>query len=217
MNNRRKEASAASAGAHSGRRPGKPATRDAILVAARQRFMDAGYADTTLRAIAEDAGVDPALINYFFGSKRDLFGAAMALPVNPAQALADLLAEGTEELGRRILERLLGVWDNPASGDPLLVLVRSAATEERAAELLREFVEQELVGPTSANLAGEDARLRAGAVASQLLGLIYARYVLRLEPLASAEPESIVATLAPALERLLNPPTQAPPESSGRR
>ncbi|MDQ3733766.1 MAG: TetR/AcrR family transcriptional regulator, partial [Actinomycetota bacterium] len=83
--------------------------------------------------------------------------------------------------------------------------------------LLREFVEQELIAPMSDSLAGEDARLRAGAVASQLLGLIYARYVLRLEPLASAEPESIVATLAPALERLLNPPTQAPPQSSGRR
>ena len=169
--------------------------------------MQAGYAEVTLRAIADDAGVHAALINYFFGSKPDLFGAAMALPVNPAESLADLLAEGTDDLGRRILERLLSVWDNPTSRDPLLVLVRSAASEERAAELLREFVEQELIAPISETLAGKDARLRAGALSSQLLGLIYARYVLRLEPLASAEPKSIVATLAPTLERLLNPPT----------
>ena len=206
MNNRGNAAAAASA-ARTGRRAGKPATREAILAAARRHFMQAGYAEVTLRAIADDAGVDAALINYFFGSKRDLFGAAMALPVNPAESLADLLAEGTHDLGKRILERLLSVWDNPTSRDPLLVLVRSAASEERAAELLREFVEQELIAPISETLAGKDARLRAGALASQLLGLIYARYVLRLEPLASAEPKNIVATLAPTLERLLNPPT----------
>jgi len=170
--------------------------------------MNDGYAHVTLRAIADDAGVDPALINYFFGSKRDLLGAAMALAVNPAEALAGLLTEDVDDLGARILERLLSVWDNPASGDPLLVLVRSATTEERAADLLREFVEQELVAPISEHLTGGGAPVRAGAVASQLLGLIYARYVLRLEPLATAEPKTIVATLGPALELLLNPPTR---------
>ena len=192
--------------ARPGRRRGKPETRDAILTAARRRFMTAGYEQVTLRAIADDAGVDPALTNYFFGSKRELFAATMALTVNPAQALAELLEEGTEELGRRILERLLSVWDDPASGDPLLALVRSAASEERATELLREFVEVELVAPMSDHLIGEDRRMRASAVASQLLGLIFARYVVRLEPLASAEPEVIVATLAPVLDGLLKPP-----------
>ena len=169
--------------------------------------MDGGYAQVTLRAIADDAGVDPALINYFFGSKRDLFGAAMALAVNPANTLADLLAEGgLDDFGRRILESLIGIWDNPESRHPLLVLVRSAGSEEHAAEMLRGFVEQELMAPITEHLTGEDALVRASAVASQLLGLIYARYVLRVEPLASAEPETVVSTLAPGLERLLNPP-----------
>lgn len=195
--------------ARPGRRRGKPATREEILGAARRRFMDAGYAQVTLRAIADDAGVDPALINYFFGSKRGLFGATMALTVNPADSLTELLTAAPDDLAKRILERLVSIWDDPASGNPLLALVRSAPTEPRAAELLREFVEQELIAPLSEHLHGSDARVRAGAVASQLLGLIYARCVLRLEPLASAEPASIVATLEPTLERLLTPPAHA--------
>ncbi len=196
-----------------GRRPAPagapPATQAALLKAARRAFLADGYNGATVRAIAAEAGVDAALIAYFFGSKRGLFSAAMALEVDPATTLRGLLPGPADELGGRILRRLLEVWDDPASGSPLRVLIAAAATETRAAVMLREYLQAELLDPLAAHLTGLGARdgevrsRRAGVV---LLGLIQARYVLGLEPLASADPGHVEDLLAGLLQHALGDP-----------
>jgi AcrR family transcriptional regulator len=154
-----------------------------------------------MRAIPRDAGVDPALVSYYFGSKSGLFVESLRLPVNPAAAIDAVVAEGSEELGRRLATRFLQVWDNPVSGGPIISVLRSAASRP---ELLRAFVERQIVPRLAAALEGPDAELRASAFASQMLGLAMMRYVLRVEPLASAEPDRVVALIGPNLQRYID-------------
>ena len=186
-----------------GRRAGKPNTRELIVRCARARFNAHGYNGTTMRQVAADAGVDVALVHYFFGTKDGLFSAAMALSVSPADAVAEVLAEGTDELGARLLRTVLRIWDDPESGDPLLALVRSAATHEEAAVLLRQFIEREALGRLARAVELPEPELRTSLVASQVIGLLFTRYVLRIGPLASAEPETLVAAIGPVLDHYL--------------
>jgi AcrR family transcriptional regulator len=174
--------------------------REAILDAARRRFAAQGFEGATMRAIARDAGVDPALVSYYFGSKSGLFVESLRLPVNPSEAIDALLAEGTKDLGTRLITRFLQVWDNPASGAPLVSVLRSAASQP---ELMREFLERQIVPRLAGAIGGPDAELRANAVATQMLGLAFARYVLKVEPLASAPPEQVVALIGPTVQRHL--------------
>jgi AcrR family transcriptional regulator len=172
--------------------------REAILEAARRQFATQGFEGATMRGIAREAGVDAALVSYYFGSKSELFIQSLRLPVNPAEAIDTLLAEGTDDLGTRLLTRFLQVWDSPVTGEPLISLLRSASSQP---ELMRQFVERQIVPRFAGALAGPDAELRATAVATQVVGLAFSRYVLRVEPLASAEPEEIVALIGPTLQR----------------
>jgi len=175
--------------------------RAAIIDAARRHFAEQGYEGASMRAIARDADVDVALVSYYFGSKSGLFVESLRLPVNPAQAIDAVLAEGTDDLGERLAARFLQVWDEPASGEPVISVLRSAASRP---ELLREFVERQIVPRLAAALEGPDAELRASAFASQMLGLAMTRYVLRVEPLASAEPDRLVALIGPTLQRYID-------------
>jgi AcrR family transcriptional regulator len=184
-----------------GPRQGGVEARELILDAARGQFAEQGYEGATMRAIARDAGVDPALVSYYFGSKGGLFVESLRLPVNPADAIAAVLAEGTDGLGERLVTRFLQVWDNPASGEPIISVLRSAASRP---ELLREFVERQIAPRFAAALDGPDAELRATAIAAQMLGLAMLRYVLRVEPLASADPEQVVARIAPTVQRYVD-------------
>jgi AcrR family transcriptional regulator len=186
-----------------GRRAGSPQTREAILAAARTLFASHGYDGTTLRAVAAAAGVDVALSSYYFGSKADLFAAALELPVSPAQALGAVLAQSpsTDDLAERIVRTLLGVWD-AASGGPLAALLRSAVSQE---EMLKAFIEREIVPLLRSAMDGPDVDLRAACAASQVSGLLLLRYVIGVEPLASAGHDEIVAVLAPALQRYITP------------
>jgi AcrR family transcriptional regulator len=177
--------------------------REAILDAARRQFAAHGFEGATMRAIAGDAGVDPALVSYYFGSKSGLFVESLRLPVNPADAIDALLAEGTGDLGTRLVTRFLQVWDNPVTGEPLISVMRSASSQP---ELMREFVERQIVPRFAGAIEGPDPKLRASAVATQMLGLAFARYVLRVEPLASAPPEAIVTLIGPTLQRHLDGP-----------
>jgi AcrR family transcriptional regulator len=182
-----------------GRRSGSPETRETILDAARALFAAQGYDGTTLRAVAERAGVDVALCSYYFGAKADLFAAAMELPVSPVVALSGVLAQagGRDDLAERLLRTLVGVWDG-AGGGPLAALLRSAASQE---ELLRGFAEGEILPLLRTAVAGgEDVELRAAAACSQVVGLVLLRYVLHVEPLASASPDAVVAAVGPALQ-----------------
>ena len=189
-----------------GRRPGASDTRARILTAARERFAASGYDRTRIRDVAADADVDPALVHYFFKSKDGLFVAAMQLPLRPADVLPPVLAEGLPGLGERIVRRLLSVWDDPANRNALLATVQGASAHPGAAAALREFVRREVVGRVADVIEADRPQLRANLVASQVIGLLGARYVVRVEPLASMDAEELVPLIGPTLQRYLDGP-----------
>jgi AcrR family transcriptional regulator len=191
-----------------GRRAGGGDTRRRVLDAARARFAARGYDATTMRGIARDAGVDPALLHYFFGSKDQLFAAALEFPRSPAQVVDELTRPGadTADLGERLLRLFLTVWDDETSGTPFLTLVRTAPGHEQAATLLREFISREVVGRLARALDADQPELRASLLGTQIVGLAMLRYVVRLEPLASADHETLVAAVGPTLNRYLTGP-----------
>jgi AcrR family transcriptional regulator len=192
--------------ARTGRRPGGSAgsgSREAILAAARQALAQHGYDGTTVRGIAAEAGVDPALVHHFFGTKQGLFAAAMELPVDPSAVLPALLAPGVEGLGERLVRFFLSLWEAPADRSPFLALIRGAVTHEESAALLREFVTRAVLGRVAAAVNESQPELRATLAGSQMVGLAMARYVIRLEPLASADIETVVAAVAPTVQRYL--------------
>jgi AcrR family transcriptional regulator len=192
--------------ARSGRRPGESGTRDAILRAARERFAEQGYDRTSLRQIALDAGVDPALVTHFFGSKQRLFVTVVELPFDPAEVLPRLLAGDPARVGERLAGFFLGVLESPEGRSRVIGLVRAAASEPEAARLVRELVTRELFAPVAEHLGAEDAPLRASLLGAQVVGLVMARYVVGVEPLASTAPATVAAILAPVLQRLLVDP-----------
>jgi len=187
----------------SGRRPGDARTREQILAAAVGSFSGSGYENTTIRGVATSAGVDPALVHYFFGTKDRLFAAAMAVPVSPADLAERVLAGGVDGAGERMVRGFLEVWGSPDSGPPLIALIRGAASHEESARLLREFIGREVLGRVARALDVPDADVRANLCATQLVGLVMLRYVLRVEPIASADPEQLVAWVGPTLQRYL--------------
>lgn len=192
-----------------GRRPGSSGTREAILAAARERFAAVGYDRTRIRDVAAGAGVDAALVHYFFKSKDGLFAATMDLPFRPAEVIAPVLAEGIDGLGERMARRMLTVWDE--NRPALLALVNSASSHPGAALALREFVLSEIVGRLSAALGGD--QMRATLVASQVVGVIAVRYIARVEPLASMDREEVVPLIAPTLQRYLDGDLSASPSA----
>ena len=190
-----------------GRRPGPSTTRDAILVAARDRFSAVGYDRARLRDVAAAAGVDVAMVSYHFGSKDALFAAAMEMPVSMPGLIDDVLAQGgIDDFAARILRRMLDVWDDEHVGGALVAMLRTAMSHEPTAEALRGFVRKEILDRIAGRLGTPDADERSVFFGSQLIGLLLYRYVLRVEPLASMEPEAIVAAMSPAMQHYLTGP-----------
>ncbi|MEA2290461.1 MAG: hypothetical protein QOD55_2458 [Solirubrobacteraceae bacterium] len=189
-----------------GRRPGPNHTREAILDAARAAFAERGYDAVSVRGVARDAGVDPALVHRFHASKEQLFIAAMQLPVSPSELVQGLLSEGVDGLGERLVRRFLELYDDPAARGPFLALLRGAVTHDRAATLLREFVVREVLGRLAAAASPDAPELRAGLAGSQIVGLAIARYVVAVTPLATTDRETIVAAVGPAIQRYLTGP-----------
>jgi AcrR family transcriptional regulator len=175
-----------------------------VLDAARAAFGERGFDGATIRGIATAAGVDPALVHHYFGSKDQLFLAAVEAPADPAELLPAVLAGGRDRLGESVVRLLLSVWDGPMQS-AALALVRSAVGNEWGARLLREFlvtqVLRRVVG--TLELPPQEAEVRGALVASQLVGLAMGRYVLKIEPLASATPDWLVATIGPTVQRYL--------------
>jgi AcrR family transcriptional regulator len=192
--------------ARSGRRPGASGTRDAILLAARARFAEVGYDRATIRAIALQAGVDPALVMHFFGSKQRLFLEAIEVTINPAEVVPALLEGGLDGLGERLARFYLGMWEDPQSRDGVAGILRSAFSHEDAAALVRGYLGSELFGRLAPHIGGEDATLRVELAGSHLIGIAMARYVVMVEPLASANLETIVAMVGPTIQRYLSAP-----------
>lgn len=190
-----------------GRRPGNPDTREAILTAARAAFAERGFDAASIRAIASAAGVDPALVHHYFGSKDKLFLASMNAPVDPGRLLPPVLGGDPDRIGERLVRMFLQVWDSPA-GVAGVALLRSAVTTEWTARLLREFLVTQVIRPVLQQVAGDPAEvpLRGALVATQMAGLVLMRYVIRLEPVASTPPEALVAAVGPTVQRYLAGP-----------
>ncbi len=187
----------------SGRRTGDSGTREAVLAAAREAFGMQGYGATSLRAVARTAGVDPALVLHFFGSKDGLFEAAVELPLDPATVVQGLLAGDRDGLGERIVRTFLGVWDGTPGQGPMLAMLRSAVSHAEAAAMLRELLLRVILLPVARGAGGDNPERRAGLLASQVAGLAVTRYVLAIEPLASATADELAPMIGPTLQRYL--------------
>ena len=185
-----------------GRRPGAPDTRAEVLAAARASFAEKGFRGTTIRAVAASAGVDPALVHHYFGSKDDLFLAALQMPVDPREVLAPVVALGPDGAGERLLRTFLTVWDDPDTQVQLLAVVRSVLSAD-GATLLQEGFIPVVVGPVLAQLVADRPEDRIPLVASQVIGLIVARYLLALPPMAQMPAEDVVARVGPVIQHYL--------------
>ena len=184
-----------------GRRPGDPAvTRRAILAAARSAFARAGYERATIRAIASAAGVDPALVHHYFGTKQELFVAAHELPTSPAAVQAVL--EGSEgTLGERVTRLYLSAA--LTEGGPFESLIRAAMTNPPARAMLRRFIERGMLDTLAPHLGGPDARFRLMLAGSHLMGLFMARRVLGVDALREADLEELVRVVGPTIDHYL--------------
>lgn len=186
-----------------GRRPGSADTRGEILDAARAEFASRGYEKATMRGIARAAGVDPALVHHYFGSKDRVFVAALEFPIDPAVVL-EHVAGDPSGIGERLARFVVGLWEVPQARERLLAVVRTVASNEEMAALLRGFASPQLIVPLAARIGGgPDAEARVEMAMAQIIGLAMARYVIKVEPVASLSPEELVALLAPALQRFL--------------
>lgn len=180
--------------------------RQQVLQSAREAFAERGFNGATVRDIAARAGVDASLVVQFFGSKAGAFAAAMELPFETEEVVASLLRGPRSGLGARMVRTFLALWDQPETGGRMLALLRSAATHDAAAQRLRELIETGILGPLARALDAPDAQLRAELVGSQLVGLGFARYVLRIEPLASEPVQALEARVGPTIQRYLTGP-----------
>lgn len=194
-----------------GRRPGPSGTREAITDAARRQFAELGYDRATIRGVAAEAGVDPALVVHFFGSKQRLFLAAMTLPFEPEEEMPKILVGRRSEVGLRLAQFAVGVLEEPQAQRVITAIIRAAASEPEAARMVRDLVAERVVGAIAEGLAVCDARLRANLVSSQIIGLVMARYVIRVEPLVSLPPQALIEAIAPTLQRYLTGPLEAQP------
>ncbi|GAA1992349.1 TetR family transcriptional regulator [Amycolatopsis minnesotensis] len=186
-----------------GRRPGGQDTRTALIEAARTVFRESGYEGATVRTIATRAGVDAAMVNHWFGSKENLFAqAVLQLPFDPQELIATLLEGEVEHLGERIVRTFLTRWDE-TEGGVFPALVRSVAGHEQAGDVLKDFFLKQVFSRIVAKLNVDDKEFRATLCASQLIGMGMVRYVARFEPFATTDIETVVAAVAPNLQRYI--------------
>ncbi|MEV0416779.1 TetR family transcriptional regulator [Streptosporangium canum] len=187
-----------------GRRPGAADTRGQILAAARETFSEKGFDKATIRGIARQAGVDPALVHHYFASKEGMFVAAMELPVNPDEVIPTIMNGPRAEIGERLTRFVLTMTSEAEARQPVLALVRTAMTNDQVVSMVREFLTHALVNRVAAELGIPPIRMEAAF--AQLFGVVLMRYVVKLEPLASAGIEELVELLAPTVQRYLDGP-----------
>ena len=185
-----------------GRRPGVTRTRDDILRAARRLFARRGYSGTSIRSIAREAGVDPALVHHYFHSKEEVFAAAVDDALRPSEIVRDEEVD-PDALGESLVRRFLERLESAAAGDSLLAVLRSAVAHDEVAERLRAFLADELYARVEQAIRRPDSALRAALVGSALVGLALNRLVLKVEALARADREAIVRAVGPTVQRYL--------------
>jgi AcrR family transcriptional regulator len=189
------------------RRRGRPAgrsnTRERILANARELFSRNGISNTSIRAVAAAAGVDSALVHHYFGTKEQLFAAAVQIPIDPMEVIGPLREVPVEELGYRLPSILLPLWDSELGAGFIATLRSILAGSE--VNLFRAFLQDVIaveIGPRVDKPPGSGI-IRIQFVASQLVGVVTARYILKLEPFASLPAQQIADTIAPNLQRYL--------------
>jgi AcrR family transcriptional regulator len=193
-------------GQRRGRRPGPSRTREAIAEAARRQFAELGYDRTTIRSVATEARVDPALVLHYFESKQQLFLAAVELPFEVDDLVEQIRSGPRAKVGERITQFALGVLRTPEGRARWTGMVRAAASDPDAAAVLRDVLTRRIFEPLAEALGSDDAQLRANLASSQMVGLVMARYVIAIEPLASADDATIAAAIAPTIQRYLVEP-----------
>jgi AcrR family transcriptional regulator len=193
--------------ARTGRRPGNQDTREAILDSARKAFSDRGYDGASIRAIATGAGVDPALVHHYFGTKEQLFLATIKAPVNPGELIPQALGTTIEGAGERLVTTFLSVWDSPA-GSTAVALIRSAVQHEWSARMLREFMVTQILrrAVKALDIDPAEASVRSSLVATQIMGLAMARYIIKIEPMVDMAPEAVVRLIGPTIQHYLEDP-----------
>jgi AcrR family transcriptional regulator len=179
------------------------------LEAARKAFAASGYGATSLRGVARDAGVDPALVIHFFGSKAGLFTAAVGWPFDPEEEMQRVVADGRGSIGINLAEMFVRHWEDEQERSPIVAMLHVATGDPAGARLMRTYLAEQMLRPLIAALGDDQPELRAGLIAAQILGLGLTRYVLGYEPLASAPVETVVATLADAIQGTVERPLPA--------
>ncbi|WP_217235045.1 TetR family transcriptional regulator [Streptomyces sp. AC555_RSS877] len=191
------------------RRTEAAGTRDRILTVAREEFSERGYEKTSVRGIAKAAGVDSALVHHYFGTKEQVFEAAIEVALAPVLTARDAVFDGTlDAVGERLTRVFFGLWEAPVTRIPLLAIVRSAVNNDTAATVFRRLVSTQLVSRIAGEVGAPDAELRAELAAAQLVGIAMLRYVIKVEPLASADVETIIARVAPVVQGHLTGPRE---------
>jgi AcrR family transcriptional regulator len=192
-----------------GRRQGEPVSRDAVLAAAKQRFATEGFEKTTLRAIAQDAHVDPSMVLYLFGSKEALFRESLRLILDPEVLVAALTGDDGTDIGTRMVRTYLRIWETPDSAASMRAMLQSATSNSDAHDAFRSFVQGYVLTAVSDALGGgEQAPLRAMLAASQLVGTAMLRYIIEVPPLATLSADQVVALIAPTVTRYLTAPAE---------
>ncbi|MBL0887499.1 TetR/AcrR family transcriptional regulator [Myceligenerans indicum] len=186
-----------------GRRPAGQDARAAILAAARAEFTERGYVAASIRSVARRAGVDPGTIRHWYGDKAGLLPAALGLAdVAPTEAILRSLDGPLDAFGERLLRAALATWDD-VGPEPLRVALPAVLSDPGLRGILPQFLLAEVLGPISAMLPPGEAAVRTNLLATQMVGLMMARYVVGIEPLASLPAEAVVAAVAPTVQRYL--------------
>lgn len=199
-----------------GRRRGSPGTKQAVLDVARRQFLANGYPATTMRSIAAEAGVDVALLSYYFGSKSGLFSAALALEVNPPLLLHKAIDGDPATLPERVVQVVISTWDDPELGGPLRLMLSAATQDPEVARLVKEVLQTEMIRQLAERFGGVGATARATAFGSQVAGLLLTRYWLQIEPIASMTVRELVPLVAPGLRAAMAGPRRVAPHASDR-
>jgi AcrR family transcriptional regulator len=189
--------------ARAGRRPGEALTRQAIIEAARTAFLEQGYAATTIRAVARLAEVDPALVYHYFDDKPALFVATLQLPADPRQVKVESSRGGFS--GTKLVERFLAQWetDPERPGQSFVAVAQAMSASPDVARCLREFLTERVWSDPPIEGEPESLQRTHALMSAQLMGTAWTRYILRLEPLASASREEVAAMVGPIIDRLI--------------
>jgi AcrR family transcriptional regulator len=190
-----------------GRREGATESREHILAAARRLFAEHGFDGTSLRQIAREASVDPAMVHHFFKGKDELFALSVALPADPAKVLEGVDQYDPQHRAEAIVRAVLRLWESPAQHS-LVAFIRGTIGSRAKTLLLREVVTRTIISRIMAGVPGAPAEvaMRGNLVATQMVGIMLVRYVVKLEPLASAAPEEVVRLVAPNIQHYLTGP-----------